>query len=70
MKGLKNLLKFTAVGAAAGGLAAAHSAPAGHRKAARNEGLATGAIVGALAATLPKIVFRRFRGRIIPMRAK
>lgn len=70
MKGLKNLLKFTALGAVAGGAAAAGSAQVGHRKAAQNEGLRVGAVIGAAAAVLPKIVFRKVKGRIIPMRSK
>jgi hypothetical protein len=70
MKGLKNLLKFTALGAAAGSVAASGSAQAGMRKPAAREGMVTGAVVGAAAVAIPKIVFRKIRGKIIPIRSK
>jgi len=70
MKGLKNLLKYTAIGAAAGSFAASSAAQAGMRRQAGKEGLVSGAVVGATAAVLPKIVFRRIKGRIIPVRTK
>lgn len=70
MKGLKSLLKYSAIGALAGGFAASSAAQAGMRRQAGKEGLVSGAVVGATAAVLPKVVFRRFKGKIIPIRRK
>lgn len=66
LKKLKSILKLGAVGAVAGASAAAYTSASFSRK----EDAKRGAIIGAGAAALGSIVFRRIRGRIIPIRIK
>lgn len=57
---------FAAIGAIGGASAGFTGSLAGHRK----QGAKEGAITGGLAGAASGIVFRRIRGRIIPIRRK
>lgn len=57
-------------GAVGGAAVGASSAPAGHKKDGAKLGAIEGAATGALAAAGSYIIFRKVRGRIIPIRKK
>ena len=61
---LKKIAKVAGISGFAGGAVGMSQAPSGHRKA----GLVEGAIGGTAAVFGGKIIFRRIRGRIIPIR--
>ena len=70
---IKRVGTFGAVGAVSGGLGGGITVSAEARSAGRKEGAIFGAIAGATIAATPKIgrvIFRRIRGRIIPIRVK
>ena len=65
-KKAKSYGKVAGLGAIGGSYGAFFSTQAGHRRDAAKEG----AVAGAVAAVASTIVFRRVRGRIIPMKVK
>lgn len=70
---VKRVTKLSAVGLAAGGVGGHMVAQAGLQDPARKKGMKWGAITGASIAAAPsvgRIVFRRIRGRIIPILKK
>lgn len=70
LSAVSSLLKYSAVGGAAGYAASRVSSSAAEAPENAKSGLKTGLAVGAAAVIVPKIVFRRVKGRIIPMRSK
>lgn len=70
---VKKVAKLGAVGLTAGGVGGHMVAQAGMQDPARKKGMKWGAITGASIAAAPsagKIVFRKIRGRIIPILKK
>jgi len=83
-KVLKKLAKYAAIGGFAGAVAGHTASPAGLRKHGRNEGFVSGALASAALSVAPRgirklgkmfagkgsVIFRRIRGRIVPIRVK
>jgi hypothetical protein len=70
---LGNIAKMLGIAGASGYLGARMASSAAEAKANAKSGLKTGLAVGAVASTVPplsKIVFRRIRGKIIPIKVK
>ena len=66
LKKIKSFLKLAAIGTAAGAAAGAYTS-AGF---SRGEDTKRGAMIGFASAALGSVVFRRIRGRIIPIKVK
>lgn len=73
LKSLSRKAGFAAMVSLGAGLHGFASGQAGHRRDSATEGAILGALAGAAAVSAPsfaKVVFRRIRGRIIPIKVK
>jgi hypothetical protein len=70
---IAKMLGVVAATTVTGRYAASYVSAADARSAAKKEGTTVGAVIGAAAVAAPmigKVVFRRIRGRIIPIKVK